>query len=680
MNPPMGPIIQRMQGVFERQRLAFLQHPYPTLAERKQKLKTLRALLQRYQDQIVTAVSADFGGRAPAETKLAEVLGPVFEINHALHALGGWMKPKKRSTELLFLGNSVRVNYQPKGVVGVIGAWNFPLYLSVGPLVAALAAGNRVMIKMSELSPRSTALLAQMLAEGFAEDEVAVFGGEVAQAEAFSHLPFNHIVFTGSPAVGHHIMRAASQNLTPVTLELGGKSPALVSAEGPLAAAAERIAHGKAFNSGQICVSPDYALVPRSKGEEFATEVQASFRKLYPTVQGNHEYTSITSEPHAQRIRDLLAEATAKGAKVTACGDNGPGRRIPLHVVTGVTEDMRIAKEELFGPILPVIPYDNIDQAIAYIAARPRPLAMYPFGFSGAELDKLMRKTHSGGVSVDDWGWHVFNHDLPFGGVGNSGMGTYHGEEGFRELSHAKGTFKRFRWFPMGLFYPPYGNLVQRLVFKFYLGKSDPSVTVATGAAAVSPIMSSTPHQDVAEPSGRRSFLKVGALTVAAIGLGGWFASYLADRNARAVLGAGATLGAQAQTMLAKLADAVLDGALPSDASQRAQAIAKVVDTADKAVAGLPLYLQKEVQELFSMLGAAPTRALLIGQWSGWADATREDVASMLTGLRQSSGALRRVVYMSLRDMVTGSYYADTGTWEQIGYPGPMINGPGPEV
>ena len=341
---------------------------------------------------------------------------------------------------------------------------------------------------------------------------------------------------------------------------------------------------------------------------------------------------------------------------------------------------MRIAKEELFGPILPVIPYDNIDQAIAYIAARPRPLAMYPFGFSGAELDKLMRKTHSGGVSVDDWGWHVFNHDLPFGGVGNSGMGTYHGEEGFRELSHAKGTFKRFRWFPMGLFYPPYGNLVQRLVFKFYLGKSDPSVTVATGAAAVSPIMSSTPRQGIAEPSGRRSFLKIGALTVAAIGLGGWFASYLADRNARAVLGAGATLGAQAQTMLAKLADAVLDGALPSDASQRAQAIAKVVDTADKAVAGLPLYLQKEVQELFSMLGAAPTRALLIGQWSGWADATREDVASMLTGLRQSSVALRRVVYMSLRDMVTGSYYADTGTWEQIGYPGPMINGPGPEV
>ncbi len=486
----MDPIIQRMQDVFERQRKAFAAHPFPTLAERKAKLKTLRSLLQRYQDQIVTAVSADFGGRAPAETKLAEVLGPVFEINHALHALRGWMRPRRRSTELLFLGNSVRVNYQPKGVVGVIGAWNFPLYLSLGPLVAALAAGNRVMIKMSELSPRSTELLVKMLAEGFAEDEVAVFGGEVAQAQAFSQLPFNHIVFTGSPAVGHHIMRAAAQNLTPVTLELGGKSPALVSAAGSLADAAERITHGKAFNSGQICVSPDYALVPRGQVDEFASAVQASFRKFYPTVQGNHEYTSMTCEPHAQRIHDLLAEARAKGATVTACGDNGPGRRIPLHVVTGVTDDMRIAKEELFGPILPVIPYDTVDQAIDYITARPRPLAMYPFGFSGAELDKLLTQTHSGGVSVDDWGWHVFNHDLPFGGVGNSGMGTYHGEEGFRELSHAKGTFKRFKWFPMGLFYPPYGNLVQRLVFKFYLGQSDPALApaVPTSARAQAPL------------------------------------------------------------------------------------------------------------------------------------------------------------------------------------------------
>lgn len=475
----MDTLIQRMEDTFERQRVAFLAHPFPTLSERKAKLKALRALLKRYQDRIAVAVSADFGGRSSAETKLIEVLGPILEINHALHRLRQWMEPQRRATELLFLSNSAFVNYQPKGVVGVITPWNFPLYLSLGPLVAALAAGNRVMIKMSELSPRTTELLAQMLAEKFADDEVAVFGGEVAEAQAFSHLPFNHLVFTGSPAVGHHIMRAAAQHLTPVTLELGGKSPALVASDRAVEMAAERVAHGKAFSSGQVCLAPDYALVPRQQVDAFASAVERSFRRLYPTVQGNHDYTSMACEPHAQRIRELLAEATAKGGKVIACGDNGPGRRIPLHVVTGVRDDMRIANEELFGPILPVVGYDTLDQAIDYIAARPRPLALYAFGFDSAEQERLTNLTHSGGLCMDDWGWHAFNHDLPFGGTGNSGMGSYHGEEGFRELSHAKGTFKRAPWFPMGLFYPPYGNLVQRLVFRFYLGHGDPALDEA---------------------------------------------------------------------------------------------------------------------------------------------------------------------------------------------------------
>lgn len=385
----MDTIVQRMQDTFERQRVAFLAHPFPSLSERKTRLKALRALLKRYQDRIATAVSADFGGRSPAETKLVEVLGPILEINHALHRLRQWMQPQRRATELLFFSNSARVNYQPKGVVGVITPWNFPLYLSLGPLVAALAAGNRVMIKMSELSPRTTELLAQMLAESFAEDEVAVFGGEVAEAQAFSHLPFNYLVFTGSPAVGHHITRAAAQHLTPVTLELGGKSPALVANDRAVEMAAERIAHGKAFSSGQVCLAPDYALVPRGHVDAFASAVERSFRRLYPTVQGNHDYTSMACEPHAQRIRELLAEATAKGGKVIACGDNGAGRRIPLHVVTGVRDDMRIANEELFGPILPVVAYDTLDQAIDYIAARPRPLALYAFGFGGAEVERL---------------------------------------------------------------------------------------------------------------------------------------------------------------------------------------------------------------------------------------------------------------------------------------------------
>jgi coniferyl-aldehyde dehydrogenase len=386
------------------------------------------------------------------------------------------MKPRRRHTELIFLTNRAWVMYQPKGVVGVITPWNFPLYLSVGPLVAAIAAGNRVMIKMSEFTPRTTELLARMLSECFARDEVAVFGGEVEAAQAFTALPFNHIVFTGSPAVGVHVMRAASANLTPVTLELGGKSPALVSASVPVEEAAKRIAHGKVFNCGQICVSPDYALVPRDRVQPFADAVAAAFRRMIPTVERNDDYTSIISDRHAKRIASLLDDARAKGATVTQCGDVGGARRMPLQIVTGVRDDMLVATEELFGPVLPVIPYETLDEAIGYVNARPRPLALYPFGFSREELERISTATHAGGVTVNDWGWHVFNHDLPFGGIGNSGMGTYHGEEGFRELSHAKGMFKRQRWFPIGLFYPPYGNLVQRLVMKFYLGNADPDL------------------------------------------------------------------------------------------------------------------------------------------------------------------------------------------------------------
>jgi coniferyl-aldehyde dehydrogenase len=472
----MDPLIEQMQATFRLQQAAALRAPFPSLALRKAKLKALKKVLQRYQDRIATAVSADFGGRAPSESKLVEVVGPVLEINHALSSLAGWMKPRRRHTELIFLSNRAWVMYQPKGVVGVITPWNFPLYLSVGPLVAALAAGNRVMIKMSEFTPRTTELLARMLGECFTTDEVAVFGGEVEAAQAFTALPFNHIVFTGSPAVGVQVMRAAAANLTPVTLELGGKSPALVSSTMPVEEAAKRIAHGKTFNSGQICVSPDYALVPRDRVAPFAAAVEAAFRQMVPSVPHNADYTSIITDRHADRIRRLLDDARAKGATVTSCGESEGAKRIPLHIVTGVRDDMLVATEELFGPVLPIIPYDTLPEAIDYINARPRPLALYPFGFAGEELHRIATGTHAGGVTVNDWGWHVFNHDLPFGGIGNSGMGTYHGEEGFRELSHAKAMFKRQSWFPIGLFYPPYGNLVQRLVMKFYLGDADPAL------------------------------------------------------------------------------------------------------------------------------------------------------------------------------------------------------------
>jgi coniferyl-aldehyde dehydrogenase len=470
--------IERMRLVFERQRSAFAAAPYPDLEARKAKLRKLIDALRRHQDAIVVAVNADFGIRAGAETKLVEVMGPILEARHALSHMRRWAKPRRRSTELLFLTNSAWVQYQPKGVVGIIGTWNFPLYLTIGPLVAALAAGNRAMIKTSEYSPRTTDLLRSLLAECFDEDEVAICGGAVEAAQAFTALPFNHIVFTGSPQVGRQVMRAAADNLTPVTLELGGKSPAIVGPDANLRDAALRIAHGKVFNAGQICVAPDYALVPRGQAVAFAAAVVDAFDRLNPAIGGNAEYTSIITERHAARLRDLLDDAAAQGAKVMRCGtDAGTRRQMPLHVVTGVHDGMRVMREEIFGPILPVLEYDRLDDALALVKKGERPLSLYGFGLSGDEQHRVLEQTHAGGVTLNDWGWHVFQHDLPFGGVGNSGMGTYHGEEGFRELSHAKSVFKRHRWFPIGLFYPPYGNLVQRLSMWFYLGKSPSSHT-----------------------------------------------------------------------------------------------------------------------------------------------------------------------------------------------------------
>ncbi|MET3918406.1 coniferyl-aldehyde dehydrogenase [Variovorax sp. OAS795] len=466
--------IQRMQWVFDRQRTAFEAAPFPELAARRAKLRRLIDMLRRHQNDIVAAVNADFGVRAGAETKLVEVMGPILEARHALSHMRQWMKPRRRSTELLFLTNSAWIEYQPKGVVGIIGTWNFPLYLTLGPLIAALAAGNRAMIKTSEFSPRTTALLRTMLGECFAEDEVAVVGGAIDAAQAFNALPFNHLVFTGSPRIGREVMRAAAANLTPVTLELGGKSPAIVGPDADLRDAALRIAHGKAFNAGQICVAPDYALVPRGKSAEFAAAVRDAFGKLYPRIRGNAEYTSIVTERHAARLRQLLDDARSRGATLLTCGDVvGAGRQMALTVVTGVDEHMQLMQEEIFGPILPVLEYDSLDDALALVRRGERPLSLYAFGLGRGDQQRVLRETHAGGVTLNDWGWHVFQHDLPFGGSGNSGMGTYHAEEGFRELSHAKSVFKRRRWFPVGLFYPPYGNWVQRLSMRFYLGKGD---------------------------------------------------------------------------------------------------------------------------------------------------------------------------------------------------------------
>jgi coniferyl-aldehyde dehydrogenase len=463
--------------IFSAQQRAFHEHPCPSVEERRATLRALKKQLSRYQDLLADAISSDFGWRAPSETLMLDVLPTTLEINHAISHLAAWMKPSRRSTELLLLSNSMRVVYQPKGVVGVIATWNFPVYLSMGPVVAALAAGNRVMVKMPDVTPATNAVLKRMLGEVFGEDQVALIGGELEDPNRFTSLPFNHIVFTGSPAVGRIVMRQAAANLTPVTLELGGKSPALLMRGYSVREAALRITHGKGTNCGQVCVSPDYALVPREQVDEFVSEVQASFRGLYGRrTQNNPDYTSVSSDRHAARLRGLLDDARAKGATITTCGDVEAGRQWPLHIVTGMTPDMAVMREEIFGPILPVVPYDTHDEAIEFIRGRPRPLALYCFGHDAAAREDVLKRTHSGGVTINDWAWHVINHDAPFGGVGNSGMGTYHGQEGFRELSHARSVFKRHRFFPIGLFYPPYGNVVQKLSMALFIGHGDPKL------------------------------------------------------------------------------------------------------------------------------------------------------------------------------------------------------------
>lgn len=480
-DPLDNPTPALLQTQLDQQRRAFNTQPFPTADSRLAALRRLKSALLKHQDAFAQAMSEDFGGRSTAESKLMDVMGCVLHIDHASAKLSRWMKPQRRHAELLFLGNSAWVEYQPKGVVGIIAPWNFPVYLSIGPLVAALAAGNRAMIKMSELTPQTTRALRTALAEVFSSDEVCVLGGDVDVGRCFSGLPFDHLIFTGSTRVGRQVMQAAAEHLVPVTLELGGKSPVVISRSASLRSAASKITHGKAMNCGQICIAPDYVLVPREQLPAFVEEVKRAFGAMYPNLAvADENYTCVVSDRHAERIHTLLADAQAKGAQVVPCQPGARGRRIPLHLVIGLTPEMKLIEEEIFGPVLPVIPYDSLDDVVSYINARPRPLALYYFGSQADESNRLRRETHAGGMTLNDWGWHVLQSDLPFGGIGESGMGSYHGIEGFRALSHGKSVFNERRWFPSRLFHPPYGNLVQRLVMRFYLGRQTPGAT-ATG-------------------------------------------------------------------------------------------------------------------------------------------------------------------------------------------------------
>lgn len=461
--------ISQLETLLERQRQAYRANPMPDAGQRIQWLKSLANLLVTEQKAIIDAINADFSNRSADETLLAEVLPSLHGVHYATKRVRKWMKPSRRSVGMQFMPASAKVIYQPLGVVGVIVPWNYPLFLAIGPLTGALAAGNRVMIKMSESTPESARVLKDLLAKVFPEDLVAVVQGEVDVGVAFSRLPFDHLLFTGATSVGKHVMRAAAENLTPVTLELGGKSPAIVSASVPMKDAAERIAFGKSLNAGQTCVAPDYVLVPQNRVDEFVESYRQVVQGFFPTLENNPDYTAIINERQLSRLNGYLADAQARGATVIPLFPQAQGRRLPQALVLNVTDEMKIMQEEIFGPLLPVIPYQTLDQALSYVNERDRPLALYFFGYDKREQDHVLAQTHSGGVCLNDTLLHVAQDDMPFGGVGPSGMGHYHGHEGFLTFSKAKGVFSKPRFNAARVIYPPYGKSLQKLVYKLFI-------------------------------------------------------------------------------------------------------------------------------------------------------------------------------------------------------------------
>lgn len=433
---------------------------------RASRLDALAALVLENVDAFVAAIDADFGHRSGHETRLLEIFPGIEAIRHNRRHVGAWMRPRRRPVSLWFRPGRAQVIPQPLGVVGIIVPWNYPLLLAISPLAAALAAGNRVMIKMSEFTPRTGQLLAELVTRYFPTGEVAVTLGDAAIGAAFAKLPFDHLLFTGSTSVGHHIMRMAADNLTPVTLELGGKSPAIIGPEYPLHKAAERIVVGKMLNAGQTCIAPDYVMVPAGQEEAFVAAARAVVARIYPDIATTPDYSSIVNERHFQRLEGYLADAETQGARVLPLSNataDRESRRLPPVALLGVSEAMRVMQDEIFGPLLPVLPYRDLDQALAYVNAHPRPLALYIFEQDQQRLDQVLQGTVAGGVTVNDTILHIAQEELPFGGVGQSGMGHYHGIEGFRTFSKQKAVFYQSSINGMSLFNPPYGRLFERL-------------------------------------------------------------------------------------------------------------------------------------------------------------------------------------------------------------------------
>jgi len=459
--------IERMKDIFKAQKSAFGQERFRDIGERKADLRKIEDMVKARGEDFAAAIDADFGRRSKAETAVAEAGFTIATAKHARKHLDAWAAVHKRPVPMTLAPGSAYVRREPRGVAGIVSPWNYSMQLALAPLVAALAAGCRAMIKPSEFTPRTADLLKETLGELFAEDHVAVITGGPDVAKAFCTLPFDHLFYTGSTEVGRMVAKAAAENLTPVTLELGGKSPAVIAPDFDAGEAAKTIAWGKFFNAGQTCVAPDYALVPRGQEGAFAEAVLAEAGRMWPDVEENADYTAIVSERHHERLAAMVDEARSAGARVLQpdfdATKAGNTRIFPPTVVVNPPLESRLMNEEIFGPVLPVLGHDGLEDAARFINAREHPLALYIYSKSKSKARRFLSKTMSGGAAVNIPMLHLSVEDLPFGGVGASGYGAYHGEAGFLTFTHERAVFEAPVWHPSRLVAPPYGK-----VFEFF--------------------------------------------------------------------------------------------------------------------------------------------------------------------------------------------------------------------
>jgi coniferyl-aldehyde dehydrogenase len=466
-------MVHDMTAVLAAQKAAHLRDGAPSAEKRIDWLDRCIGLLVDHRAGIEAALMADFGSRSKEATAFTDVASSIGALKHAKAHLKTWMKPEKRRTTPAILGlfgAKAEVRFQPKGVVGVISPWNFPVNLTFSPLAGVLAAGNRVMIKPSEFTPATSELMARMFAEAFSPEEIAVVTGGPDVGQAFAGLAFDHLIFTGATSIASHVMRAAAENLTPLTLELGGKSPVIISRSADMKTTAARVMNGKTLNAGQICLAPDYVLVPRERMGEFVDEAKGAVAAMFPTIKDNPDYTSVINQRHYDRLTGYVTEAKAAGLQVLELKPDSEDltqqehRKIAPTLILEPGDDLKVMKEEIFGPVLPVKAYDTLSEAVGYVNAHDRPLGLYYFGADAAEQETVLAGTTAGGVTINDVVFHVAQEDLPFGGVGPSGMGSYHGRDGFLEFSHRKAIFTQLKNdIPqLKALRPPYGEGVRK--------------------------------------------------------------------------------------------------------------------------------------------------------------------------------------------------------------------------